>query len=57
MRKVSIKLFRFDELSPKARKKTLAEAPIHQQPYLQEMVQALFQQELAKVGGIPWCQE
>jgi len=49
---VSIKLFCFDELSPKARKKALADARIHQRPYLQEMMQALFQQELAKVGGV-----
>jgi hypothetical protein len=52
MRKVSLKLYRFDELSPEARKNALAVARTCQQPGVQEMVEAMFRQELAKVGGV-----
>jgi hypothetical protein len=52
MRTVTMRIYSFDELSPKARKNALAVARTCQQPVVQEMVEALFQQELAKVGGV-----
>jgi hypothetical protein len=52
MRKVTVTIYRFDELSPEARKNALAEARACQRPVVREMVEALFHQELAKIGGV-----
>jgi len=51
MRKLSITLYQLHELSPTARAVAIQEEREHLQPSIQEMIEALFVQELAKVGA------
>jgi len=48
----NIKLFKFHELSDKGKKAALQAERKAQQSAIQEMIEALFEQELARVGAV-----